>query len=68
MKNSHIDPSSLLDRLEKKYAKKLQIQKLKKQSKYQKQTLMKVRGMSVSKLLGGKQSILFDNDFKFTHR
>lgn len=68
MKNSHVDPSSLLDRLEKKYAKKLQIERIKRQSKHQKQALMKVRGISVSKLLGNKQSPLFDNDFRPTYR
>ena len=67
MKSSRIDPSALLDRLEKKYARKVEIEKIKRQAKQQRQSLAKIRGMSVSNLLG-KQSALFDNDFKFTHR
>lgn len=67
MKRSHVNPSALLNRLEKKYARKVEIEKMKRQAKQQRQSLAKIRGMSVSNLLG-KQSAIFDNDFMLTHR
>jgi hypothetical protein len=63
MKSSHIDTSTLLDRLEKKYAKKLKNQKNKRQAKQQRQVLTKVRGMSVP-ILMGKSSTLFELDYE----
>lgn len=63
MKSSHINASALLDRLEKKYAKKIKNQKNKRKAKQQRQTLTKIRGMSVPNLMGGS-SVLLDLDYE----
>ncbi len=56
MKSSAIDPSATLDRLEKKFAKKLRNQKNKKHARYLRQSLKRLRGMSISALKKSRTS------------
>lgn len=66
MKKTHYDRKALLDRLEKKYIKKVQLHAFKRESDLLKHQLSAMRGSSVSKLEDESPELLEMPDYRLT--
>lgn len=67
MKKTHYDRRALLDRLEKKYIKKVQLHAFKRESEQLKHQLSAIRGRSVSRLDDFDTDLFDIPDYKVTY-
>lgn len=66
MKKTHYDRRALLDRLEKKYIKKVQLHAFKRESEILKHQLSEMRGRSVSRMADNDTDLFDIPDYKLT--
>lgn len=64
MKKTHNDRVALLDRLEKKYIKKVQLQAFRRESEQIKRRLQSIRGRDIRQLIGGDTELVSLSEYR----